>query len=83
MPNGIQIFCSRYRLIGTPVAFSSTSPSNQAPPLLYDHTCPGSIPLRRFEDPEDVANAVAFLASEDAAYITGEALNVTGGQTMH
>jgi NAD(P)-dependent dehydrogenase (short-subunit alcohol dehydrogenase family) len=25
---------------------------------------------------------VAFLASEDAAYVTGEALNVTGGQTM-
>ncbi|MFI5035467.1 MAG: SDR family NAD(P)-dependent oxidoreductase [Acidimicrobiales bacterium] len=42
-----------------------------------------SIPLRRFETPEDVAGAVAFLASADAAYITGEALNVTGGQTMH
>ena len=42
-----------------------------------------SIPLRRFEEPEDVANAVSFLASENAAYITGEAMNVTGGQTMH
>jgi NAD(P)-dependent dehydrogenase (short-subunit alcohol dehydrogenase family) len=42
-----------------------------------------SIPLRRFETPEDVAGAVAFLASDDAAYITGEAMNVTGGQTMH
>jgi NAD(P)-dependent dehydrogenase (short-subunit alcohol dehydrogenase family) len=42
-----------------------------------------SIPLRRFETPQDVANAVAFLLSPEASYITGEALNVTGGQTMH
>jgi NAD(P)-dependent dehydrogenase (short-subunit alcohol dehydrogenase family) len=42
-----------------------------------------SIPIGRFETPEDVAAAVAFLASDDAAYITGEALNVSGGQTMH
>ena len=42
-----------------------------------------TIPLRRFETPEDVANSVAFLVSPDASYITGEALNVTGGQTMH
>ena len=42
-----------------------------------------SIPLGRFETPEDVASAVAFLVSDDAGYITGEALNVSGGQTMH
>ena len=38
-----------------------------------------SIPLGRIQRPEDVANFVAFLASEDAAYITGQALNVCGG----
>jgi NAD(P)-dependent dehydrogenase (short-subunit alcohol dehydrogenase family) len=42
-----------------------------------------SIPLRRLETPQDVANAVVFLLSPEASYITGEALNVTGGQTMH
>ena len=41
------------------------------------------IPLGRPGLPEDTANAVAFLASEDAHYITGEALNVSGGEEMH
>lgn len=36
-------------------------------------------PLGRLGTPEDVAAAVAFLASEDAGYLTGEALNVSGG----
>jgi NAD(P)-dependent dehydrogenase (short-subunit alcohol dehydrogenase family) len=40
------------------------------------------IPLRRLEQPEEVAAAIAFLLSDDADYITGEAVNVSGGQTM-
>jgi meso-butanediol dehydrogenase/(S,S)-butanediol dehydrogenase/diacetyl reductase len=39
-------------------------------------------PLGRLEEPEDVARAVAFLASDDAAFITGEALAVNGGAFM-
>lgn len=41
------------------------------------------IPLGRPGLPEDTAAAVAFLASDDAHYITGEALNVSGGEEMH
>lgn len=37
------------------------------------------IPMRKFGKPDDVAKAIAFLASENASYITGVALNVTGG----
>jgi NAD(P)-dependent dehydrogenase (short-subunit alcohol dehydrogenase family) len=36
-------------------------------------------PLRRFGTPEDIANAALFLASDEATYITGAALNVDGG----
>ncbi|MBS1754340.1 MAG: 3-oxoacyl-ACP reductase FabG [Ferruginibacter sp.] len=37
------------------------------------------IPLKRFGLPEEVAHAVAFLASKEAAYITGEVISVNGG----
>ena len=40
------------------------------------------IPLGRFGRPEDVAAAVRFLASEDAAYITGQCIDVNGGMYM-
>jgi 3-oxoacyl-[acyl-carrier protein] reductase len=37
------------------------------------------IPLGRFGTVEDVANAIAFLVSEDASYITGQVLQIDGG----
>jgi 3-oxoacyl-[acyl-carrier protein] reductase len=40
------------------------------------------IPLGRLCEPSDVANAVAFLASDDAAFITGECLVVDGGRSL-
>ncbi|MGA2986496.1 MAG: 3-oxoacyl-ACP reductase family protein [Terriglobia bacterium] len=39
-------------------------------------------PLQRFGRPEEVAGPIAFLASEDASYITGAVINVSGGQLM-
>jgi len=51
-------------------------PENQRQALIE------SIPLQRPGQPEDVAHVVAFLASSDAAYITGATLHVNGGMAM-
>jgi 3-oxoacyl-[acyl-carrier protein] reductase len=45
-------------------------------------TLSGQIPLQRLGQPDDVAAAVAFLASEEAGYVTGIVLNVSGGLYM-
>ena len=41
-----------------------------------------NIPLKRFGQPDDIAAAVSYLASEDAAYVTGQILAVNGGMYM-
>jgi 3-oxoacyl-[acyl-carrier protein] reductase len=40
------------------------------------------IPLAKLGNPEDVAKAVVFLASDDSNYITGQTLHVDGGMVM-
>lgn len=42
-----------------------------------------SIPLKRLGEPEDIAGMVAFMASDDARFITGQVISVSGGLTMH
>ena len=48
----------------------------------FKQTAAKQIPLGRVGSPADVASAVAFLASDDASYITGHVLNVNGGMLM-
>ena len=42
-----------------------------------------AIPMKRVGQPDDIPGAVCFLASDDAAFITGQTLSVSGGLTMH
>ena len=45
-------------------------------------TMKGATQLRRLGQPDEVAAAIAFLASEEASYVTGETLGVSGGLGM-
>lgn len=63
----------------------------ETPPLLktvaegganYIEAMKKSIPLRRLGQPADVAAAVAFFASDDAGFVTGQTLSVSGGLSM-
>jgi 2-hydroxycyclohexanecarboxyl-CoA dehydrogenase len=42
-----------------------------------------AIPLGRLGQPEDLASAIAFFGSDEASFITGQVLSVSGGLTMH
>jgi NAD(P)-dependent dehydrogenase (short-subunit alcohol dehydrogenase family) len=50
---------------------------------IFEMQIKGTMPLGREQTPEDVGKAVAFLASDDASEITGQALNVNGGAIMN
>jgi len=76
------------------ITVNSVSPGPTQTPLLSSITGEGpdakkiidamvkAVPLKRLAQPEEVAAAVAFLASGDASYITGQTLSVSGGLTM-
>jgi 3-oxoacyl-[acyl-carrier protein] reductase len=61
--------------------FIETPMTDRVPEKVKDHLI-DQIPLRRAGTPEDVANAVCFLASDKAAYITGQILACNGGMVV-
>ncbi len=70
------------------VGVNCVCPGPTDTPLFHKHTekmqesLVRAIPFRRLAKPEEIAAAVAFFASEQAAYITGQVLSVSGGLTM-
>lgn len=70
MVRALAMDLARYR-----IRVNSATPTKTGP----RHRSWDEIPLGRLGDPQDLANAVAFLVSEDAAFITGEDLRVDGG----
>ena len=65
---------SRKRAPPSSSAISSTTWARHVPP-----SCGPITPLRRRAEPEEISSAVAFLASDDAVYITGAELAIDGG----
>ena len=70
----ITVNCVAPGFIGTPM--TNILEDSQKEALL------GAIPAGRLGEPEDVASCVSFLASKEAAYITGQTLHVNGGMAM-
>jgi 3-oxoacyl-[acyl-carrier protein] reductase len=71
---GITVNCVAPGFIATAMTDSITAEARE--------TLSSQIALQRLGSPEDVAAAVAFLASEEASYVTGTVLNVSGGLYM-
>ena len=70
------------------VTVNSVSPGYIATEMLGEIDAEGLeealrlVPMRRYGKPEEIAAAMAFLASDDAAYITGQTIRVNGGMSM-
>jgi len=71
---------ARYQVTANAICpgFIGTPMTSAIPEKIYQQQV-DKIPIGRVGRPEDVANVVSFLASEDAAYVTGEVINVGGG----
>jgi NAD(P)-dependent dehydrogenase (short-subunit alcohol dehydrogenase family) len=73
---GIRVNAVAPGIVRTRLGFFLTEDPVEGPKYLEN------VPLGRFAEPEDIAKAIVFLASEDAAYITGEQLVVDGGVSV-
>jgi NAD(P)-dependent dehydrogenase (short-subunit alcohol dehydrogenase family) len=74
--HGIRVNGVAPGIVDTPIAALVVHNEQLAPEYLK------TIPLGRFGQPEDIAKAALFLASDDASYITGQTLVIDGGQTL-
>jgi NAD(P)-dependent dehydrogenase (short-subunit alcohol dehydrogenase family) len=75
-PHGIRVNCVCPGYVATEMGAATRTPEKIA-------EWSAMSPLGRLGEPRDVAGVVAFLASDDAGYLTGQAFNVTGGMITH
>ncbi|MBV2179757.1 MAG: SDR family oxidoreductase [Castellaniella sp.] len=74
-PHGIRVNAVAPGRVATPMAKLSSDERNRA--------AMARIPLGRFAEPEEIADSVAYLLSDQASYITGVTLNVSGGYVVN
>jgi 2-hydroxycyclohexanecarboxyl-CoA dehydrogenase len=78
----ISVELARYNINVNCVAPGATNtPAFAAAPLEMKEAAAKIYPLRRVAEIDDIANAVAFLASDEAGFVTGQQLSVSGGYT--
>jgi 3-oxoacyl-[acyl-carrier protein] reductase len=75
-PSGITVNCICPGYVATDMGATERTPEQVA-------AWSAQSPLGRIGTPDDIASMAVFLASDDAAYCTGQAFNVTGGMVMH
>jgi 3-oxoacyl-[acyl-carrier protein] reductase len=73
-PHGITVNCVAPGLVDAGIFLST--------PEEYRHELIERVPMKRLGTPGDIASCVAFLASEEAGYVTGQTLTVCGGLTL-
>ncbi len=73
-PKGIRVNAVAPGFVATPIL--STMPEKVIEDMVH------RVPLKRLGQPEDIANVYAFLASDEAAYVNGAVLEVSGGMTV-
>lgn len=78
-PLGVRVNCVAPGFVNTDMVHKTSTP-NVLEHMLHDFA---RVPLRRLVEPEEIAAAVAFLASDDASAITGTNLVVDGGLTSN
>ena len=80
--DGVRVNCVSPGHMGTELYWSALQRRAKASGRTYDETVAeelAQVPLGRFGTGDDVAGLVAFLASDDASYITGQTINIDGG----
>lgn len=77
LENKVAVVTGGSRGIGLAPGITETDMMKAVPKEILDPLV-AQIPLRRLGQPEDIANALVFLASEKASYITGVVLSVDG-----
>ncbi|MEL6675256.1 MAG: SDR family oxidoreductase [Bacteroidota bacterium] len=76
-PRGIRVNAVNPGPVATPIFSKTGMPEEQLKG--FAEVMQNSVPLKRFGEPQEVAKLVSFLASDDAAYITGGEYNIDGG----